>query len=129
LLSSDGITLDLPRAPRLLRRPPRPARVDALPCHRPPYVGLWITQQLRQAFPDDQAPRYLILDRDAKYGSEVLTAIHRLRITPKQITARSPWQNGVAERFVSTARRELLDQVIVLNEKHVQRLPAGFASD
>jgi transposase InsO family protein len=89
----------------------------------------WITQQLREAFPYDQAPRDLILDREAKDGNEVLTAIHHLGITPKQITARSPWQNGVAERFVSTARRELLDHVIVLNEKHVQRLPAGFASD
>jgi len=49
-------------------------------------------------------------------------------VIPKQITARSPWQNGVAERFVSTARRDLLDRVIVLNEKHLQRLLAGFAS-
>jgi len=59
-------------------------------------TSAWITQQLREAFPDDQAPRYLILDRDAKYGSEVLTAIHHMGIEPKQITARSPWQNGVA---------------------------------
>ena len=49
-------------------------------------------------------------------------------IEPKQITARSPWQNGVAERFVGTARRDLLDHVIVLNEKHLQRLLACFAS-
>ncbi len=59
---------------------------------------------------------------------EFIAAIHHLGIEPKQITARSPWQNGVAERFVSTARRELLDHVIVLNEKHWQRLLAGFAS-
>ena len=91
-------------------------------------TAAWITQQLREAFPYDQAPRYLILDRDAKYGNEVLTAIHHMGIEPKQITARSPWQNGVAERFVSTARRELLDHVIVFNEKHLQRLLAGFAS-
>jgi hypothetical protein len=51
-----------------------------------------------------------------------------LGITPVQITARSPWQNGVAERFVSTARRDLLDPVIVLNEKQLQRPLAGFAS-
>ena len=88
----------------------------------------WITQQLREAFPDDQAPRCLILDRDAKYGNEVLSAIHHMGIEPKQITARSPWQNGVAERFVSTARRELLDHVIALNEKHLQRLLAGLVS-
>ena len=91
-------------------------------------TAAWITQQLREAFPYDQAPRYLILDRDAKYGNEVITAIRHMGIEPKQITARSPWQNGVAERFVSTARRELLDHVIVLNEKHLQRLLAGFAS-
>ena len=91
-------------------------------------TAAWITQQLREAFPYDQAPRYLILDRDAKYGNEVLTAIRHMGIEPKQITARSPWQNGVAERFVSTARRDLLDHVIVLNEKHLQRLLAGFAS-
>ncbi len=91
-------------------------------------TAAWITQQLREAFPYDQAPRYLILDRDAKYSDDVLTAIRHMGITPKQITARSPWQNGVAERFVSTARRDLLDHVIVLNAKHLQRLLAGFAS-
>ena len=91
-------------------------------------TAAWITQQLREALPYDQAPRYLILDRDAKYGNEVLTAIRHMSIEPKQITARSPWQNGVAERFVSAARRDFLDHVIVLNEKHLQRLLAGFAS-
>jgi hypothetical protein len=58
----------------------------------------WITQQLREAFPYDQAPRYLILDRDAKYGNEVVTAIHHMHIEPRQITARRSWQNGVADR-------------------------------
>jgi transposase InsO family protein len=91
-------------------------------------TSAWITQQLREAFPHDQAPRYLILDRDAKYGDDVLAAIRHMGIEPKRITARSPWQNGVAERFVNTTRRDLLDHVIVLNEKHLQRLLAGFAS-
>ena len=91
-------------------------------------TAAWITPQLREAFPYDQAPRYLILDRDAKYGDDVLAAIRHMGIAPKQITARSPWQNGVAERFVNTARRDLLDHVIVLNEKHLQRLLACFAS-
>jgi transposase InsO family protein len=69
-------------------------------------TSAWITQQLREAFPYDQAPRYPILDRDAKYGDDVLAAIRHTGIEPRQITARSPWQNGVAERFVNTARRE-----------------------
>ena len=91
-------------------------------------TAAWITQQLREAFPYDQETRYLSLDRDVKYGHEVLTTIHHLGIAPKQITDRSPWQNGVAERFVGTARRDLLDHVIVLNAKHLQRLLARFAS-
>ncbi len=90
-------------------------------------TAAWITQQLREAVPYDQAPRYLILDRDAKYRHEFPAAIRRVGVCPTQITARSPWQNGVTERFVSTARRELLDHVIVLNEKHLQRLLAEFA--
>ena len=89
-------------------------------------TAAWITQQLRESFPYDQAPRDLILDRDAKYGNEVLAAIGHMGIRAKQITVRSPWQNGVAERFVRTARRDLLDHVIVLNEKHLQRLLARF---
>jgi len=91
-------------------------------------TAAWITQQLREAFPYDHAPRYLILDRDGKYGHEVPAAIRRMSIRPKQITARSPWQNGVAERFVSTARRDFLDHVIVLNRMHLRRLLARFAS-
>jgi hypothetical protein len=91
-------------------------------------TAAWITQQLREAFPYEQAPRYLILDRDAMYGNEVIAVIRRMRVEPKQITARSPWRIGVAERFASTARRDLLDHVIVLNAKHLQRFLACFAS-
>ncbi len=71
----------------------------------------WVTQQLGEAFHYDRAPRYLVLGRDAKYANEVLTAIRHMSIEPKQTTARSPWQAGVAERVVSTARRDLLDHV------------------
>jgi transposase InsO family protein len=70
----------------------------------------------------------LILDRDGKYGTEVLAASRHMGIRAKQITTRSPWQNGVAERFVSTARRGLFDHVIVLNEKHLQRRLTSLAS-
>ena len=73
-------------------------------------------------------PRNLIRDRDGEYGHEVPSAIRRLGIEPKQIAARSSWQNGVAERFVSTACRDLLDHVIVLNGIHLQRLLACYAA-
>ena len=91
-------------------------------------TAAFLTQQPREAFPDDQAPRYLILDRDARYGNEVLATIRTMGTRAKRITARSPWQNGVAERFVSTARRDLLDHVIIPNEKHLQRLLTNLAS-
>ena len=90
-------------------------------------TAAWITQPLREAFPCDRAPRSLILDRDARYGNQVLTAIHRMGIESNQITAHGPWQSGVAEGFVSTARCDLLDHVIILNERHPQRLLACFA--
>ena len=82
----------------------------------------WITQQLREAFAYDAVPRYLIFDNDKKYGDAVLAVIENMGIRRKQITPHSPWQNGIAERWVETARRELLDPVIVLNERHLGRL-------
>ena len=82
----------------------------------------WITQQLREAFPYDAVPRYLIFDNDKKYGDVVLAVIAHMGIRRKQITPYSPWQNGVAERWVETVRRDLLDHVIVLNEHHLLRL-------
>ena len=82
----------------------------------------WITQQVREAFPHDAVPRYLIFDNDKKYGDAVLEVIAHMGIRRKQITAYSPWQNGVAERWVETVRRDLLDHVIALNERHLLRL-------
>jgi transposase InsO family protein len=89
-------------------------------------TAAWITQQLREAFPHDMAPGYLIFDRDKKYGHEVLAAIEHMGIQRKQITAYSPWQNGVAERWVQTARRDLLDHTIVFSERQLQRLLTEF---
>jgi putative transposase len=82
----------------------------------------WIVQQLRQAFPFDSTPRFLIFDRDKKYGSEVPITIRSMNISPLQTSYQSPWQNGVAERWVESCRRDLLDQVIALNERHLMRL-------
>jgi transposase InsO family protein len=80
----------------------------------------WVVQQLREAFPEDRAPRYLILDRDSKFNSEVATMLKDLGSKLIRTAYRSPWQNGVAERWVGSCRRDLLDQVIVLNESHLR---------
>jgi len=84
--------------------------------------ALWIVQQLREAWPYAQAQKFLLFDRDAKFGHDVITAIKNLGTQPVRTAFRSPWQNGVAERWVGSCRRELLDHVIVLNERHLKRL-------
>jgi len=88
----------------------------------------WVTQQLREAFPYDTAPRFLLFDRAAYFNDEVISAIKSFGIEPKRTSFQSPWQNGVAERFVGSCRRDLLDHVIVLNEYHLKRLMNEFIS-
>jgi transposase InsO family protein len=86
----------------------------------------WVSQQLREAFPYDSAPKYMIFDRGSQFNEEVVSTIKSLGITPKRTAYRSPWQNGVAERWVGNCRRDLLDHVIVLNEGHLRRLMTEY---
>src|SRR6202048_3085054 len=90
--------------------------------------SLWVTQQLREAFPYDAASNYLIFDRAANFNEEIISTVKSFGITPKQTSFRSPWQNGVDERWVGNCRRDLLEQVIVLNERHLQRLMNEYIS-
>ncbi len=71
----------------------------------------WVSQQLREAFPFEIAPRMLIHDRDATFGGVVASSLRAMNVTPIRTSYRSPWQNGVAERLIGTIRRELLDHV------------------
>jgi len=82
----------------------------------------WVVQHLREAFPNDTSPRFLIYDNDSIFSERVTESIRNSGIEPQRTAFRSPWQNGIAERWVGSARRELLDHVIVLNERHLQRL-------
>jgi transposase InsO family protein len=85
-------------------------------------TSAWVCQQLRETFPYDSAPDYLIFDRGSQFNLEVIATVKRFGIEPNRTSFRSPWQNGVAERWVGTCRRDLLDHVIVLNERHLKRL-------
>jgi transposase InsO family protein len=86
-----------------------------------PYAA-WAAQQMVEAMgPEVQAVR-LIRDRDGIYGRIFDERVGRLGLETVRIAPRSPWQNGFAERFVGTLRRELLDHVIVLGERHLLRL-------
>jgi transposase InsO family protein len=85
-------------------------------------TSAWVIQQLREAFPYDSAPGHLIFDRGSSFNSEMIDAVESFGTQPKQTSFRSPWQNGVAERWVGNCRCDPLDQVIVLNERHLKRL-------
>jgi putative transposase len=89
-------------------------------------TSAWVSHQLREAFPYDNAPKYLLFDRAANFGEEVVSTIRSFGVEPKRTSFRSPWQNGVAERFVGSCRRELLNHVIVLNERHLKRLMTEY---
>jgi len=91
-------------------------------------TSLWVVQQLREAFPFGSAPRFLLFDRDGKHGIEVPAAIRSLRITPVRTSFKSPWQNGVAERWVESCRKDLLDHVLAVNERHLKRLLSEYIS-
>jgi transposase InsO family protein len=88
----------------------------------------WITQQLREAFPFHTAPRYAILDRDSKYGHEVPSALQSMGVEPVRTAPRSPWQNPYVERFGGTLRQELLDKIIVFNQRQLYRLVREFVA-
>ncbi len=64
----------------------------------------------------------MIFDNDRIFSAEVAHSVKRLGITPKRTSFQSPWQNGTAERFVGSVRRELLDHVVVLSEDYLRRL-------
>jgi len=88
--------------------------------------ALWIVQQMREAWPYTRFPRFLLFDHDSKFGTDVISAAKVLGSQPTRTAFRSPWQNGVAERWVGSCRRDLLEHVIILNERHLKRLMAEY---
>lgn len=82
----------------------------------------WTAQQLTEAFPFDTAPGYLLRDRDAIYGEKVQRRIRSLGIEEVVTAPRSPWQNPFCERVIGSFRRDCLDHVIVINERHLRRI-------
>jgi transposase InsO family protein len=87
----------------------------------------WVARQITEAFPWDEAPRYMIRDRDWIYGTVVTRRLRAMGIRDKPIAPSSPWQNGFAERLIGSIRRECLDHVIVLGEAHLHRILKSYA--
>src|SRR5215831_16576112 len=86
----------------------------------------WTGQQLRNAFPFEQLPRYLLRDRDAVFGQGFRKQLPDMGIEEVLSTPRSPWQRAYLERVIGSIRRECLDQVIVFNEGSLRRILASY---
>jgi len=87
----------------------------------------WVARQITEAFPWNEAPRYMIRDRDRIYGSVVKRRLRAMGIRDKPITPASPWQNAFAERLIGSIRRECVDHVVVLGETHLRRVLKSYA--
>ena len=87
----------------------------------------WIARQITEAFPWNEAPRYLIRDQDQAYGVAVTRRLRAMGIRDKPIAPGSPWQNGFAERLIGSIRRECTDHVIALGEGHLRRVLQSYA--
>ena len=87
----------------------------------------WIARQITEAFPWNEAPRYLIRDRDRIFGAVVTRRLRAMGIRDKPIAPASPWQNGFAERLIGSIRRECVDHIIVLGEAHLRRILRSYA--
>jgi putative transposase len=85
-------------------------------------TAAWTAQQVIDAFPWDEAPRYLLRDRDCIYGAYFRQRVRHMGIEEVLIAPKSPWQNPYVERLVGSIRRECLEHVIVLHERHLRRL-------
>jgi transposase InsO family protein len=87
----------------------------------------WVARQITEAFPWNEAPRYMIRDRDRIYGAVVTRRLRAMGIRDKPTAPASPWQNGFVERLIGSIRRECVDHIIVLGEMHLRRILKSYA--
>ncbi len=85
-------------------------------------TGAWVAQQLREATPHRERPRYLIRDNDSKYGRLFARVAEATGLEELRTAYRVPKQNATCERFLGSMRRECLDHVLVLGEAHLRRV-------
>jgi transposase InsO family protein len=87
----------------------------------------WVARQITEAFPWNEAPGYIIRDRDRLYGAIVTRRLRAMGIRDKPIAPASPWQDGFVERLIGSIRRECLDHVIIRGEAHLRRILRSYA--
>jgi len=86
----------------------------------------WTSQQIVEAFANQNPPRYLLRDRDRIYGNEVRLRIASLQMEEGLTAPRSPWQNPYAERLIGSIRRDCLDHFVILNARHLKRTLSSY---
>jgi len=86
----------------------------------------WTGQQIIEAFPWDTAPKYLLRDRDAIYGSQFQKRVQSMGVEEVFSAPRSPWQNAFVERIIGSIRRDCLDHVVVLKDRHLKRILTSY---
>ena len=89
-------------------------------------TAAWTAQQIRNAFPWDTAPRFLLRDRDGTYGHNFRACLEAMEIDEVLTAPQSPWQNPYVERLIGSMRRECVDHVIVLNERSLHRILRSY---
>jgi len=89
-------------------------------------TAAWLSRQVTEAFPWDTAPRYLLRDRDASYGSYFCNRVDAMGITQVVTAPRSPWQNAYVERVIGSIRRECMDHLVIFNARHLRRVLSSY---
>src|SRR5215208_1416010 len=89
-------------------------------------TAAWVWRRLLEATPWGRQPRYLVRDRDAAYGRDFVQRARGLGIETLLTPIRAPRANAVAERLIGTLRRECLDHMLVVNERHLRAIPTEF---
>jgi transposase InsO family protein len=87
----------------------------------------WLSHQISEAFPWDRAPRHLIRDRDGAFGEVFKRRLHAMGIRDRPTAPRSPWQNAYVERLIGSIRRDCLDHLIIVDERHLRGLLRDYA--
>jgi transposase InsO family protein len=86
----------------------------------------WIANQLTEACGWEQIPRYMIRDRDRAYGEIFVRRVRSIGIRDRPTAARSPWQNGYAERLIGSIRRECVDHIVVFGARHLRHVLLSY---
>lgn len=87
----------------------------------------WLARQITEAFPWDEAPRWIVRDNDGAYGMKFRRRLKAMGIGDKPTLPRSPWQNGYVERLIGSVRRECLHGFVPLNAAHLRRRLRAYA--